>query len=187
MKFLLAIFYVLVINAISIGQDYVVTNRGDTLSGSIKNPLFEHQLFSRIVLKNDEKQSFGPSKVRSFVKEGVLFESHNVGDKNSDSVFLKLVIKGPCSLYEYQYVTHNNFNGIPNTSQPQTMYYLKRENEKFHAVRFSALKAGKDFYFIDNGSLTYDMRNGKYRKYELQKIVERYNREFTKNDKILVK
>lgn len=57
-----------------------VTNRGDTLSGSIKNPLFEYQLFSRIVLKNDEKQSFGPSKVRFFVKDDVLFESHDVGD-----------------------------------------------------------------------------------------------------------
>jgi|JI6StandDraft_1071083.scaffolds.fasta_scaffold65598_3 hypothetical protein len=94
MKFLLAILWVLIINTTSIGQDYVVTNRGDTLSGSIKNPLFEYQLFSRIVLKNDEKQSFGPSKVRFFVKDDVLFESHDVGDKNPDSVFLKLIIKG---------------------------------------------------------------------------------------------
>ena len=63
------------------------------------------------------------------------------------------------------------------------MYFLKKENEKFHAVRFAALKGGKDFYFIDNGALTYDIRNGKYRKYEIQKIVERYNREFTKSEK----
>lgn len=47
-----------------------------------------------------------------------------------DSVFLKLIIKGTCSLYEYQYVTHSNFNGVPNTSQPQTMVLFEKENEK---------------------------------------------------------
>jgi hypothetical protein len=172
---LIVLFFSSIID--SYGQDYVITNEGDSLVGKIKEPLFEYILYQKIVMKNEEKVSFGPAKAERFMFDGVLFESHDIGAKEENKVFLKPIVKGYCSLYEYQYVTQTYLNGIPNTSQPKVTFFVKRQGEKFHEVRFPSLKNGKDFYFIDNGALTYDLRNGKYSKSDIKKIVERYNRE----------
>lgn len=167
-----------------LAQDYVITNNGDTIVGEIKEPLFEYLFYHRVVFKTDERKVYFATGLRSYKYGHVIYETHDVGYKKPNLVFLKPIVTGFCTLYEYQYVTTMNeqYNSSDPTrrlvmSQPQIDYYLKKPHEKLHKYVFSVLKNGKDLYFLDNSALTFDLHKGKYRRADIEKIVKRYNLE----------
>lgn len=160
-------------------QDYIVTNSGDTLKGEIKLPLFEYLFYQRVVFKADEKTTYFAKDLKGYKLGMDVYETHDIGEKNPEMAFLKPIVRGYCTLYEYQYViTSYVSGGGMGMSQPIIAYYLKKEtDDKVHLFNFPLLKNGKDLYFLDNGGLTFDLRQGKYRKKDVMEIVARYNRE----------
>src|SRR3954463_11125939 len=89
------------INVMVWAQDYVITNAGDTLAGEIKDPLFEYLYYQRVVFKTDEKITYHAADLRGYKIGDDVFETHDIGEKKSEIVLLKPIIKGYCSLYEY--------------------------------------------------------------------------------------
>lgn len=176
-----SLFFVVIILLVSLDaycQDYVITNDGDTIKGEIKLPLFEYLFYQRVVFKTDEKTTYYASDLKGY-KLGIdVYETHDIGERKPELVFLKPIVRGYCTLYEYQYViTSYATGGGMRMSQPIVAYYMKKPDEKPHLYNFSMLKNGNDLYFLDNGGLTFDLRQGKYRKKDVMEIVSRYNKE----------
>ncbi len=91
----------------SYGQDYLVTNKGDTLRGTIK-PM-SYDLLDRVqVSQNKKKTTLTGLQVRVFLYDGHLY--HPIRRENTIR-FMQLLKPGYLSLYAYRFENQSNFDG----------------------------------------------------------------------------
>ena len=181
-KFVLIIGFISVANLVLAQQrlaGYVVLNSGDTLRGVFRLPAARYLLHHEIVFGPDatldEKYKLFPEEVKSFTLGEEVYESRTIRSDHTTKKFLKIVVQGYCTLFEYQYAAKNSRGMV---GQPVRQYYAQKMNQLLHALDFTRLRKGKDTYFADNIGLMADIRHGVYKKSDIPEIVKRYNREY---------
>lgn len=105
---LLFILLMLVFQCVG-AQDYVITTRGDSISGEVKPLLFGPEKRVQIQSADKTKKSFSIFEVRSFSSKGDIY--HPVKGENG-YVFMKLLQPGYLSLYAFQVDNTSRFDGI---------------------------------------------------------------------------
>lgn len=155
---------------------FVVLNSGDTLYGQMKQLKYDRYLNHEVKFwyKDGHTHKFYPSELKAYQIDQRVYESHIIEPRTETRKFLKVVIRGYCTLYEYMH-TVNKGKGAEKEFVLE--FYVQKVNRKLHRIDFERLKDGNDFYFRDNKELTYDIRIGRYKERHMPEIVARYNRE----------
>jgi hypothetical protein len=90
-------------------QDYVITTRGDSLTGEVRPLLYGPEKKVQIHSADKTKKSFSIFEVRAFSSKGDIY--HPVKGENG-YVFMKLLQPGYLSLYAFQVDNTSRFDGI---------------------------------------------------------------------------
>src|SRR5688500_16900625 len=90
-------------------QDYVLTTRGDSITGEVKPLLYGPEKKVQIVSGDKEKTTFSVFQIRAFSSEGEIY--HPVRSDNG-YVFMKLIKPGYLSLYTFQLENQSRFDGL---------------------------------------------------------------------------
>lgn len=91
-------------------QDYVLTSRGDSLTGEVKPLLYGPEKKVQIISSEDRKKNtFSIFQVREFSSEGEIY--HPIKGETG-YVFMKLIQPGYLSLYAYQMENQTRFDGL---------------------------------------------------------------------------
>lgn len=155
---------------------FVILNSGDTLRGQMKKVNYDRYLNHEVKFwyKDGHTHKFFPNELKAFQIDQRLYESHMIEPRTETRKFLKVVIRGYCTLYEYMHAVNKGKGG---EKEIVLQFYVKKDDGKLHLVNFDRLTEGNDFYFRDNKELTYDIRIGRYKERHMPEIVARYNRE----------
>lgn len=155
---------------------FIVLNSGDTLHGQMLQMKYDRYLNHEVKFwyKDGHTHKFFPAELKAFQIEQRVYESHIIEPRTETKKFLKVVIRGRCTLYEYM---HSINKGKAGEKELLLEFYVQKENAKLHRIDFDRLREGNDFYFRDNKELTYDIRIGRYKEKQMPEIVARYNRE----------
>src|SRR5690606_17178116 len=99
----------LLVAASANAQDYVLTARGDSLTGEVKPLLYGPEKRVQIISANKEKTTFSIFQVRAFSSDGEIY--HPVkGEKGYE--FMKLLQPGYLTLYACQVENQTRFDGL---------------------------------------------------------------------------
>lgn len=166
---------------------YVIFHTGDTLKGQLKSfqDITDWKRFKKVLFyKDNTKLEFEPSQIAGYKVGSDTYITQDVGIKKPQLAFLRVIVKGHCSLYETKvdYGWAYTVQGARYREMILT-YFVQREGEELHPIYFPDLKLGKDLYFLDNVALTYEIKTGKYRRDDLPNIVWRYNKEWEEKQK----
>jgi len=167
----------------SYSDGYIVTVKGDTLFGKIKN-LGEVASCSKIKFLNSKGESvkIKNKHVVSYKRGRDVFfrKSYDrplvIGNMKG---YMKLVKDGAVKLYRFDYVVHNaghNFNGMmtPGTSSWSSDYYLEKNGTHILVTKMG-FKNNMSNYFISNKDLAEEIKSRKMKYNDLEKIVSIYN------------
>lgn len=152
----------------------------DTLEGKIRKPALEFFLHDRIRFVNDrfEQVIYKPGKPGSPVAlliGSTRYEAFPIGNKRDNWKYLKVILEGYCTLYEYSYQKpRGHAGGIVDVMLD---FYIKRPNTKIHRLIYERLISGEDPWFDDNLQLKREILAGVYKKHQMRELVARYNRE----------
>jgi hypothetical protein len=143
-------------------QDYVVTSKGDTLSGQVK-PLL-HGVDKKVqLIGEDKKKTIYPMfQVRSFHYKNDIYQPVKGPE---GYVFMKLIKSGYLSLYNFQ---------LPNQVAFDGSFLLKRDGQGMEVPNLSFKKFMKNF-LEDCPDVVARIDNGDLGKKELNQIIDEYN------------
>ena len=142
-------------------QDYVLTTKGDSLTGEVKPLLYGPEKRVQI-LSNDDKNSFTLFEVREFSSEGDVY--HPVKGDNG-YVFMKLIQPGYLTLYGYQMENQTRFDG----------FFLKKMDGEGITVPNLGFKKYISQFLEDCPDIVARVRSGELGKKNLSELVTAYN------------
>src|SRR5688572_6281830 len=90
-------------------QDYVLTTRGDSLTGEVKPLLYGPEKKVQLTASDNEKSTLSLFQIREFSSKGEIY--HPVKGE-SGYVFMKLIQPGYLSLYAFQPENQVRFDGL---------------------------------------------------------------------------
>lgn len=163
--------------AVTNGQGYVVTNKGDTLKGEIierdkKTGLRLEDDKIKLIISPTEKKTYAPGKIKMYYNGENVYES--VEFKTDEFAFMQVVSKGALALYQLD-LERNKKGEI---EVYETQYYVKKPAEKGAiAIRIKENNFKKDIGLLvkDNDDM-YDEINNKDLVFEdLEKVIKDYN------------
>ena len=144
-------------------QDYLVTSRGDSLTGSVKPLFYGPEKKVQITTAGRNKTSYSIFEVKSYSKDGEIF--HPVKGE-SGYVFMKLIKPGYLSLYAYQQDQNQmRFDGL---------FLLKRDGKSLVVPNLGFKKYIAKF-LDDCAEVTERIKEGQLSKKDLNSIVDNYN------------
>ena len=157
-------------------QDYVLTARGDSLTGEVKPLLYGPQKKVQVISADDEKTSLSIFEVRTFSHEGDVY--HPVkGDQGY--VFMKLLQQGYLSLYAYQPENQTRFDGL----------FLKKLDGESMVVPNLGFKKYVSKFLEDCPQVSARVKEGELGKKDLTELISAYNgcidRRTVDHDKII--
>jgi len=158
----LFIALLVVVNLTVDAQDYALSVKGDTLRGKLKPYTFDNLDRLQIISKDKKKTNFTALQVKSFVKDGMTFES--VRYENSIR-FMKVIKSGYLSLYAYSPTHQNLLDG---------RYLLKKDGSGLDLPNL-AYKKILAKYLSDCPELKAKLEKGDLPKSEIEKTVDLYN------------
>jgi len=178
------ITFLLVVMIISVrlkGQDsgflngYIITNSNDTIVGLVK---YVNQVPYRVLVdikfKETEKSKtkvYPPETILGYKAESKIF--HSLKDPDySGKQFMELIIDGYVRLYTS---TVTSFGASQYGSANSSSNYLLKTGDK---VLFSVDKKFKERvseYLSDNEVVSGKIRNGVYKKSDIEEIIKEYN------------
>lgn len=154
-------------------QGYVIMLNGDSLKGEIKkNMKREFDNFTKASYRKkdgSEIKSFGPSKIKEYSVDGVVFVSRNV---EGEQVFVKRISKGALSLYESQ-IEVMQMNDIKVKSD----YYIEKSGGEFVKVKSSKFKKQMEDVMADNEEMVKALDEKKYDYENIVEVVNAYNKQ----------
>lgn len=159
-------FFLLIILLLTIqcshAQDYLITSRGDSLTGQIK-PLFYGVDKKVQVTGEDKKKTVYPMfQVKVFRYKDELYQPVKGPEGYT---FMKLVKSGYLSLYNYQLANQVTFDGT---------YLLKKDGNGIDLPNLTFKKAMKKF-LEDCETVVEKIDDGTLGKKELNQIIDEYN------------
>ena len=143
-------------------QDYVLTTKGDSLTGEVKPLLYGPEKRVQISSADKEKSSFTIFQVRAFSSNGDVY--HPVKGDNG-YVFMKLLQPGYLSLYGYQMENQTRFDGL----------YLRKIDGDGMSVPNLGFKKYISQFMDDCPDVVSGVRDGQYTKKNLNELVTAYN------------
>lgn len=158
---LLCIFFMLVYPRAG-AQDYILTTRGDSLTGEIKPLLYGPQKKIQITSTDKNKTTFSLFEVRAYSQEGEIF--HPVKGE-SGYVFMKLLKPGYLSLYAFQEENQMRFDGL----------FLKKLDGDGMVVPNLGFKKYIGRYLEDCAEVSNRINEGELGKKNLEEIIDSYN------------
>jgi hypothetical protein len=145
-----------------IGQDYLITSKGDSIYGEVK-PFNSGPDKRVIVISPDKKKSsFSILQVRSYVYNGELYRP--VRNEKGYS-FMKLLKDGYLSLYGFQMENQVRYDGE----------FLQKKDGRYLEVPNLAFKKIMKKFLEDCTSVTEQIDSDALGKNDLEKIVDEYN------------
>jgi len=165
------------------GQDsgflngYIITNANDTIDGLVKYVNYApYRVLIDIKFKeggNSKTKTYPPNTILGYRAGEKIFHSVKI-DENGDKQFMELVIDGYVRLYES---TVSSF-GVPQYGSASSVssYLLKKDDKKAFSVGQGKFKERLSEYLADNTSLSEKIKNGDYKKKDLEEIVNEYNK-----------
>lgn len=157
-------FFVLALPALSFGQDYLITSRGDTLKGKIN--ISSYELVDKAeVRENKKKTTLMATQTRELVIGGDIYRPQKLKDRYR---FMKLLKSGYLSLYGFRAEGQATFDS------PFLAMVDGRSTEvphlSFRTVVARFLKDCPDLADrVEKGA------NGELGKKDLDKIIDEYN------------
>jgi hypothetical protein len=143
-------------------QDYVVTTRGDSLTGETRPLFFGPEKKVQLVGENKEKTTFSLFEVRAFSTQGEIY--HPVkGEKGY--VFMKLIQPGYLSLYAFQMEDQTRFDGL----------MLKKMDGATLLVPNLGFKKYLGNFLDDCPEVSAKVREGEFGKKDLKEMINAYN------------
>lgn len=143
-------------------QDYVLTTKGDSLTGEVKPLLYGPEKRVQVFSADKEKSSFTIFQVRAFSSNGEVY--HPVKGDNG-YVFMKLLQPGYLSLYGYQMENQTRFDGL----------YLKKIDGDGMSVPNLGFKKYISQFMEDCPDVVASVRDGQYTKKNVNELVTAYN------------
>lgn len=157
----LLFFLLMLVFQLAEAQDYVLTARGDSLTGEVK-PLFYGPEKRVQLAQSDEKQTFGLFEVREFSHNHDIY--HPVKGE-SGYVFMKLLQPGYLTLYAYQPENQSRFDGL----------FLRKLDGDQLTVPNLGFKKYMSKFLEDCPEVSDRIKSGELGKKELTEIIEFYN------------
>lgn len=143
------------------GQDYLVTNKGDTLRGEIK-PM-SYDLLDRVqISQNKKKTVFTGLQVREYSYKGNFYRPIQMENAIR---FMKLLKSGYLSLYAFQVENQNYFEG---------RLLAKRDGSSMEVPNLSFKKTLTSF-LIECPSVRAKIDKGEYGRKHLDQIIDDFN------------
>ncbi|MEM7102963.1 MAG: hypothetical protein AAF502_07540 [Bacteroidota bacterium] len=154
-------------------KGYIVTNPGDTIRGKIKETT-PGQRSVQIVFRgnnSDEKIRYKPFNIKGFHVNERYYES-KIYDVDVDlnygfGVFMERMNKGIVQIYHYW-----------NTDKDRgfTQTFIENDGDYLLEVNFMRFKWQMAKYFEEYPELQARIKDGEFKKKDLMKIVDEYNR-----------
>ena len=144
-----------------VGQaDYLVTAKGDTLTGQLK--LFSYDLIDRVqVTALNKKTTYTAPQVRSFSKEGVVYRP----ERYENAIrFMKVLKDGFLTYYAFS-TGQNLWDGR----------FLKKKDGSGMEVPNLAFKKMMANYLNDCAEVQYRLEKGEFSRKDIERIVDLYN------------
>lgn len=159
-SFLLIIL--LLVSAVGNAQDYLVTSKGDTLTGQIK-PLM-HGVDKKVQLTGEDKKKvvYSMFQVRAFQFKDEIYQPVKGPE---GYVFMKLIKSGYLSLYSFPLPNQVSFDGS---------YLYRKDGTGMEVPNLSFKKFMKNF-LEDCPEVVAKIDNGDLGKKELNQIIDEYN------------
>ncbi|HEY0652847.1 MAG TPA: hypothetical protein VGD65_06955 [Chryseosolibacter sp.] len=152
-----------------------MTNKNDTIRGLVKYAnAAPYRRLQKIKFKENEDAKvkiFPPEENKAFGAGDKVFHSCR---SDGARYFMELIIDGPLKLYEYS----ETKLGVPQNggSADVSNYYLLREGAyDVFAVSGSFKKLIAE-YLSDNEEIANKIKEGVYKRRDIQEIVQEYNR-----------
>ena len=143
-------------------QDYVLTARGDSLTGEVKPLLYGPQKKVQLTGSNNERTSFSIFEIRAFSDDGDTY--HPVkGDRGY--VFMKLLKSGYLSLYAYQPENQTRFDGL----------FLKKLDGGNLVVPNLGFRKYVSQFLEDCPDISERIKEGELGKKNLHELIDAYN------------
>ncbi len=143
-------------------QDYVLTARGDSLTGEVRPLFYGAEKRVQLIADDKEKTTYSIFQVRAFSSEGELY--HPVkGERGYE--FMKLITPGYLSLYAFQLENQSRFDGL----------LLKKMDGEFLVVPNLGFKKYVSRFLEDCPAVVAGIDDGTLGKRDLDAIIETYN------------
>lgn len=143
-------------------QDYVLTTRGDSLTGEVKPMLYGPEKKVQLTAADGEKSSISLFDIRAFSHEGDIF--HPVKGENG-YVFMKLLQPGYLSLYAYQPENQTRFDGL----------FLKKLDGERMVVPNLGFRKYMSQFLEDCPDVAERIKEGDLGKRDLLNVIDAYN------------
>lgn len=143
-------------------QDYVLTTRGDSLTGEVRPLAYGPDKKVQIISNDKEKTSLSLFEVREFSSDGDVYHPIR-GEKGY--VFMKLLRPGYLSLYAYQMENQNRYDGL----------LMKKADGESIVVPNLGFKKYITQFVEDCPDVAARIKEGELNKKNLTELVDAYN------------
>ncbi|MEX1240047.1 MAG: hypothetical protein WEB30_10025 [Cyclobacteriaceae bacterium] len=143
-------------------QDYVLTTRGDSLTGEVRPLLFGPEKKVQIVGPDKKKNTLSLFEVRAFSSDGQIY--HPVRGETG-YMFMKLIQQGYLSLYAYQPENQHRFDGL----------FLQKLDGDHMVVPNLGFKKYLGQFLEDCPAVAQRIKDGELHKKNLTELVNAYN------------
>jgi ribosomal protein L14E/L6E/L27E len=143
-------------------QDYILTARGDSVTGEVKPLLYGPNKKVELTSAEDEKTSYSIFEVRAFSHEGDIYHPIK-GDQGY--VFMKLIQPGYLSLYAYQPENQTRFDGL----------FLKKMDGENMVVPNLGFRKYMSRFLEDCPQVAEKVKTGELGKKNLTELIDAYN------------
>lgn len=144
-------------------QNYILTTKGDSLTGAVKMFNSGPELKAQVVTAEKKRINVPMLQVKMIKYEGDTYRPQRGPDGYT---FMKLVKEGYLSLYAFQFPNQASYDGL---------YLLKRDGTMIEVPNINFKKALKKF-LADCADVATKVESGEYTKRELDRIIDDYNR-----------
>ena len=143
-------------------QDYVVTSKGDTVTGEIKPLFYGVDKKVQVAQEGKKKVVYPMFQVRSFYFKGDVYQPVKGPEGYT---FMKLRKAGYLSLYAFQLPNQVTFDGL---------FLLKMDGSGMEVPNIS-FKKGMQKFLSDCDAVVEKIDKGQLAKKDLNKIIDEYN------------
>jgi hypothetical protein len=143
-------------------QDYIITTRGDSLTGEVRPLLFGPEKKVQLIADGNEKTTYSLFDVRLFSSKGDIYHPLK-GEKGY--VFMKLLESGYLSLYAFQMENQTRFDGL----------MLKKLDGASIIVPNLGFKKYVSQFLEDCPDVSAKVREGELGKKNLKEMIDAYN------------
>jgi hypothetical protein len=150
------------ISLIAKAQDYIITSKGDSISGKVKIEKIGTEKRIYVTANDKKKSNYTILQFRKAVIKGETFVPFKRGETFD---IVKVIQEGYLSLYAFQLETQNTYDGL---------YLAKRDGESLEVPNLQ-FKKHVSRLVSDCPFVKERIESNEFKRHELSKIIELYN------------